>query len=64
MPTPSRVTWRFLPEPSHDRTNSSPSCTAVPHRTCIHGLLYPEHPDCRDRSDPSVTLSLLPLQPP
>eukprot|EP00961_Rhodomonas_salina_P059613 800345-Rhodomonas_salina.1 len=33
MPTPSRVTWWFLPEPVHDCTNSSPSCMAVPHRT-------------------------------
>eukprot|EP00961_Rhodomonas_salina_P012010 161100-Rhodomonas_salina.1 len=55
MPTPSRVTWPFLPELGHDRTNSSLSCTAVPHRTCIHCMLYPEHPNCRDHSYPSVT---------
>eukprot|EP00961_Rhodomonas_salina_P033715 453531-Rhodomonas_salina.1 len=64
MQTPSLVTWRFLPEQGHDCANSSPSCTAVPHLTCFHSVLYPEHPDYRDSSYLCVTLSLLPSQPP
>eukprot|EP00961_Rhodomonas_salina_P130523 1757159-Rhodomonas_salina.1 len=57
MPTPSRVTWLFLPGPGHDSTNSSPSCTEVPHRTCIHSMLSPKYPDCSDCSCPSRGLS-------
>eukprot|EP00961_Rhodomonas_salina_P007004 94900-Rhodomonas_salina.1 len=41
MQTPSRVTWRFLPEPGHDCTNSSQSCTKKrPGTMACHNLKW------------------------